>query len=181
MGLTTVQEELQQLLVAEDPDVVVLTETKLTDRTQRKCCLSYNLAKYWIQFSSSQHWAQGSGTRQGSGGLAVLIRKTLVPQGCFTRFPVEREHRSHLLQLLLQPPHSSCRPCTGCNTELPGLKRFRFVTKPYGTLRNPVDELFLRFKENWRSFLMSWRTFGRSSKIVGENFHASTGILVHLQ
>ena len=31
----------------------------------------------------------------------------LVPQGCFTRFPVEREHRSHLLQLLLQPPQSS--------------------------------------------------------------------------
>ena len=35
MGLTTVKEELEQLIVEQDPDIVVLTETKLIDRTQR--------------------------------------------------------------------------------------------------------------------------------------------------
>ncbi len=43
MGLTTVEEELEQLMIEQDPDIVVLTETKLTDRTQRKFWLSQGI------------------------------------------------------------------------------------------------------------------------------------------
>ena len=32
-------------------------------------------------------------------------------------------------------------------TPRPQKVSFRFVTKPYGSLRNPVDELFLRFRK----------------------------------
>ena len=106
MGLTTVREELQQLLEDHDPDIVVLTESKLTERTQRKCWLFGALKSHSLQFSSCQHLAPSCGLRRGSGGVAVAVRKTLGPQGCFVRLPVQTAHRSHLLQLLLQPPAS---------------------------------------------------------------------------
>ena len=107
MGLTTVREELQQLLQQEDPDILVLTETKLTDRTQRKTWLNQILKTHWLQYSSSPHSSMRQGERVGSGGVAIAVRKTLVPEGCYIRVPIQREHRSHLLQVLLQPPNST--------------------------------------------------------------------------
>ena len=107
MGLTTVGEEFEQLLRQHDPDIIILTETKLTDRTQRKCCLNGILKTHWLQFSSSPHSSLSNGERQGSGGLAVAVRKSLVPHGCYERLPIQKQHRSHLLQVLLQPPNST--------------------------------------------------------------------------
>ncbi len=107
MGLTTVKEELEQLLQQQDPDIIVLTETKLTDRTQRKSWLNGILKTHWLQFSSSPHPILRQGERVGSGGVAIAVRKTLVPEGCYIRLPVQSKHRSHLLQVLLQPPNST--------------------------------------------------------------------------
>ena len=107
MGLTTVKEELEELLQRQDPDIIILSETKLTERTQRKCWLNNMLKTHWLQFSSRPHSSLSQGERQGSGGIAVAVRKSLVPQGCYTRVPVQNQHRSHLLQLMLQPPNST--------------------------------------------------------------------------
>ena len=107
MGLTTVRDELELLVQQQDPDVIVLTETKLTDRSQRKSWLNSISKTHWLQFSSSPHEGFRTGERQGRGGLAVAVRKTLVPEGCYTRLPVQSQHRSHLLQLMLQPPNST--------------------------------------------------------------------------
>ena len=107
MGLTTVGDEFEQLLRQQDPDIIILTETKLTERTQKKCCLNSILRTHWLQFSSSPHSSLSKGERQGSGGLAVAVRKSLVPYGCYERLPIQNQHRSHLLQVVLQPPNSA--------------------------------------------------------------------------
>lgn len=107
MGLTTVRDELEQLVQQQDPDIIVLTETKLSDRSQRKSWLNSFSKTHWLQFSSSPHEGFRTGERQGRGGLAVAVRKMLVPEGCYTRLPVQSQHRSHLLQLMLQPPNST--------------------------------------------------------------------------
>ena len=109
MGLTTVREELEELLRRQDPDIIIMTETKLTEKTQRKCWLNNILKTHWLQFSSCPHSSLSQGERQGSGGIAVAVRKSLVPAGCHTRIPVREDHRSRLLQL--QNSYSSIYIC----------------------------------------------------------------------
>ena len=53
MGLTTVKEQLTQLVSEHSPDVMVFTETKLTERTQRKSWLRHALKDYWIQLAQA--------------------------------------------------------------------------------------------------------------------------------
>ena len=84
MGLTTMKEELSQLVKEASPDVLVLTETKLTERTQRKCWVRHVLNDYWVHYSSCIHKSHQT-LREGSGGVAVAVKKFLIPQGCMKR------------------------------------------------------------------------------------------------
>ncbi len=107
MGLTTVKEELTQLVASTSPDILVLTETKLTERSQRKCWLRYCLNEYSLHFSSSMHQRHTEQIREGSGGVMIAVKKALVPQGCITRLSNQEAHRSHLVQLCLHPPRGN--------------------------------------------------------------------------
>ena len=82
MGLTTVSEKLEELLRRQDPDIIIMTETKLTEKTQRKCWLKNILKTHWLQFSSCPHSSLSQGEIQASGGIAVAVLKSLVPAGC---------------------------------------------------------------------------------------------------
>ena len=44
----TMEEELSPSVAETSPEVLVLTETKLTERTQHKCWLCHLLRDYWI-------------------------------------------------------------------------------------------------------------------------------------
>ena len=115
MGLTTVKEVLEELLRWQDPDIIIMTETKLIEKTQRKYWLNNILKTHWLRFSSCPHSSLSQGEREGSGGIALAVRKSLVPAGCCTRIPVREDHRSRLLQLVLQYPKvhlSCCKLCT---------------------------------------------------------------------
>ena len=83
---TTVRDELEQLMQQQDPNIIVLTETKLTDSSQRKSWLNSISKTHWLQFSSSPHESFRTGERQGRGGLALGVRKTLVPEGVTRSF-----------------------------------------------------------------------------------------------
>ena len=109
MGLTTIKEELTQMIEEKAPDVIVLTKTKLTERTQGKGWLRSVLRDYWLHFSSRVHKTQQvlEHAREGSGGLAVAVKKTLMPQGCITKLNNIEAHRGHLVQLCMQPPKSA--------------------------------------------------------------------------
>ena len=107
MGLTTVKEELVQLMEQTSPDMLVLTETELTERTQRKSWLQHVLKEYWLHFSSCMHSQQQQQLREGCGGAVVAVKKVLVPRGCITRLTNQESHRSHLVQICLHPPGSA--------------------------------------------------------------------------
>ena len=61
MGLTTVAEELKSLLIKHDPDIVVLTETKLVEenhsknglRTPSSTSINYVIELYTLQLYGS--------------------------------------------------------------------------------------------------------------------------------
>ena len=107
LGLTTVKEGLLQLSEEASPDLLVLTETQLTKRTQRKSWLQHVLKEYWLHFSSCMHSQQQQQLREGCGGAVVAVKKVLVPRGCITRLTNQESHRSHLVQICLHPPGSA--------------------------------------------------------------------------
>ena len=137
LGLTTIQDELAELLNEHDPDVVVLTETKLVEQQHAQRWISQNVfgGTYTLHCSSSlaskrrkNRWNnyqcgdKGEGTmeehssgaqapqqRSGAGGVILALHNRWAIGSNVARRPYNNMEymRGHAVEISVQPP--SCQ------------------------------------------------------------------------
>ena len=108
MGSTTILDELKQVADREQPCVIVLTETKLTDSQQDSRLIEPFLPKYTL-FHSSQKGTETKQCRSGSGGVTVAVHNSLTTQNSVE--VIDHNHPAAKTQckaLKIQPPGSDC-------------------------------------------------------------------------
>ena len=113
MGLTTVQDELSHLLDTQQPDVVILTETKLVEQQHSGKWLKDSLPGYTLQCSSrpAKNPLRGkervpAKSRIGMGGVVVAIKKELTGRGSLARLSTNSSCKGYMVGVELNPPNS---------------------------------------------------------------------------
>jgi exonuclease III len=105
MGLTTIGDELLDIVTRHRPDVVVLTETKLTERSSGKPWIKALLPGYSIQYSSAPYANKVGGPhrpnhnipmRDGSAGVIVAIANEHAHSGNMQTIPQSKSLRGFL-------------------------------------------------------------------------------------
>jgi len=78
MGLTGCYEDLADLVRVHNPDMVVLTETKLTQKGERKASYIRHVLRNHLLFLGSTGASNRMGERQGAAGVILAIRRDKV-------------------------------------------------------------------------------------------------------
>ena len=114
MGLTTVQDELNHLLDTRQPDIVVLTETKLVEQQHSGKWLKDSLPGYVLQCSSRPAKNPFRGkerlparSRIGMGGVILAVKKELMGRGCLVRLNTHSSCKGYMVGVNLNPPSST--------------------------------------------------------------------------
>ena len=116
MGLTTINEELKSILLEHDPDVVMLTETKLLEETHQRTWIKHAFLDQYALFCSSipaactklyrhnprKAWEQAN--RAGSGGVILAVHQRWANGSSIQRHVYEQSN-GHIVGLDLQPPN----------------------------------------------------------------------------
>ena len=97
--------ELSQLLTQHQPDVLILTETKLTKSRPSPVWLTRLLSRYTLFYSSAPATARAS--IRSHGGVLVAINHRLTLPGTFTHHSLHPHLDGHLAIVSLHPPSSS--------------------------------------------------------------------------
>ena len=116
MGLTTTAEELKSILQAQEPDVVILSETKLLMETHQRTWIKSAFLGQYMLFCSSipamdtklykSHPGKAfeQANRAGSGGVIMAIHQRWA-NGSQIRRHVYQDSNGHLVGIDLQPPN----------------------------------------------------------------------------
>ena len=117
MGLTTVQQEIATLIEIQDPDIIVLTETKLVKEQNCKRWVHDIFPGYKLQASSKPSQklvgkdAGFAKMRNGAGGVLVAVKDSLTHRGTLQQLQTPEGCQGHLTGIQLHPPCDS-KPIT---------------------------------------------------------------------
>ena len=78
MGLTGCYDDLHDLIATHNPDVVALTETKLTKQWENKTSYLRHILHNHVVFMGSHTQGQNHGERGGAAGVLLAVRKDKV-------------------------------------------------------------------------------------------------------
>ena len=119
-GTTTVLEELRDMLAQHKPDVLILTETKLTSQSQHQRVLRDFFAdQYVLHYSSvdppKKLNSQKEKIREGSAGVLVAVNKIWTGAAAIKRLTLANLSlpQGHAVGLQIQPPNSDAMTVWG--------------------------------------------------------------------